>query len=230
MPIALAALGLVATVFFLTRKSKTATGGKVLDVGTPPPPPPRAWTTADFIALDATAKRLGMNSADLLLILESESALNPAAAYRDKDGFPVAVGLNQLTRVSNAVTGLTEEQRQALVTQPVSVQIPIVERFFQNIQWTKEHRGYPNATTIYAINFAPGRLMSRGNKPNTVLYSKADGISYELNKSFDVDKKGYITVSDLAVHLAKVSKRSSYRGALAALRMATDQPQLSPRL
>lgn len=228
MPIFLAALGLAGAVFFLTRKSKATTSGKYLDVGSPVPPPPKAWTTSDFMTLANIAASLGMNPADLLLILESESGLNPAAAYRDKEGFPLAVGLNQLTRVSNAVTGLTEEQRQALVTQPVSVQLPIVQRFFQNIQWTKERRGYPNATTIYAINFAPGRLIARGNKPETVLYSTADGASYELNKGFDTARKGYITVSDLASHLARVSKRASYKGALAALRVATEQPQLSP--
>lgn len=230
MPVFLIAMGVVAAAYFLSRSAGAASSRKPLDVGTPPPPPPKAWKNSDYLSLNQAAQRLGMNSADLLLVLESESGLNPAAAYRDKDGFPIATGLNQLTRVSNAVTGLTEEQRQALVSQPVSVQIPIVERFFQNIQWTKERRGYPNAATIYSINFAPGRLLSRGNRPETVLYSKADGVNYELNKGLDVDKNGTITVKDLSDHLAKVSKRVSYKGALAALRLATEQPALSPNV
>jgi hypothetical protein len=184
--------------------------------------------------LYSIANKLGMNAADLLAVLTSESGLNPAAANRDESGYPIAVGLNQLTAASNGATGLSEERRVSLLSQPVSAQLPYVEKYFQSQRWTMEGRSYPSAAVIYAVNYLPARVYERGSAPGTILADKNDGGLYWMNLGFDPTRKGYITVGDLGHHLDvsvvhdKGGSGRTYRGALAAMRAATGDAGLSP--
>ena len=59
-----------------------------------------AWSDADLRALDrACVEELGCKAEDLLAVLVSESKLDPAArSPKDPSKWPIAVGLNQLTR------------------------------------------------------------------------------------------------------------------------------------
>jgi len=181
-----------------------------------------AWTDIDFKTLDAMSKRLKMNTPDLLLVLTSESGLKPTAVYRRaSDGFPVAVGLNQLTSAANGAAGITEVQRVELLEKPVSFQLPIIERMFSNMAWTKSGKSYDNAGVIYAMNFAPSRVVSRGTALTTVLYEQGkDGVFYDQNKQLDTGKKGKITVGDLVEYMRRVSSSETYKAGLTRLRAA----------
>ena len=204
-------------------------------------PDPRSytpeWTDADFAALHAVARRLRMSPADLLLVLASESGLHPWAAYRvdedgdptkDPSGYPYAAGLNQVTKAANAALGLTEEQRTTIPTWSVARQLPLVERLFNAIAWTRAGKPYAHAGVVYAANFAPARMSEDLGK---VLYRKGvDGAAYSRNSGFDRAGKGYITVGDLVEHLRGVANGMTYKAALYRMARATRDGTLAPRL
>ncbi len=179
-----------------------------------------AWTDDDFAALASAANRLGMNPADLLLVLASESGLQPWAQYPKDSSEPIAVGLNQLTSVSDGITGLSEAERHALPSKSVAEQLPYVEKFFRGAANAYGIHAFPNATTIYLTNFAPAR-MSRGSAPETVIYDTSDGAAYTLNKGFDRDGKGTITIGDLTARLSTVATQPTYLEALGRLQAVT---------
>jgi hypothetical protein len=186
-----------------------------------------AWTDDDFRTVERIAHRFRMNPADFLLMLAGESNLNPMA--RNPLG---AVGLNQLTSAANSTAGITEAQRQMIPTLSVTAQLPIVERFFSNIQWTKDGRSYDNACMLWEANFSPGYMYSRGTSLDTILYSKlANPDAYDGNKGLDrsVPPKGYITVGDLCYRLKSVSRGTTYQSALRRLRAVTGR-SYSPNL
>lgn len=183
-----------------------------------------AWSDPDFAALAAAANRLGMNPADLLLVLASESGLQPSARNPSGSATPIAVGLNQITSVADGMLGLTEEDRWALPNKSVAEQIPYVEKFFRGAASAYGIGGYPNAGTVYLANFAPAR-MGRGTSDDTVIYDTSDGAAYTLNAAFDTDKKGSITIGDLNARLAQVAAQPTYDEALARLQEVTGNPR-----
>lgn len=189
-----------------------------------------AWTDDDFRKLSKIAVGNRQNPADLLLILTSESGLNPKAVNRRSDGFPIAVGLNQLTSAANSLVGITEEERQDLVNKSVDYQLDLVNKFFSGLQWTKSGKSYDNAGVIYEANFAPGRMTSRGTSLDTVLYDTGDGVAYTQNKQLDKAGKGKITVGDLVEYMRTVSEKAVYSAALQRLRAATGDDSLAPSL
>ncbi len=141
------------------------------------------------------------------------------------------MGLNQLTAISDAITGLSEAERQDVIHWSVSQQLPLVEKVFAALPWTRAGRTYDHAGIVYEGNFAPSRMLSRGTSPDTVLFSqKDDGIYYERNRGFDVANKGTITVGDLIEHIRKVVVTPAYHAALQRLRDATGDQALSPQL
>lgn len=228
LPIVLGGAAAAALIALASRTSARTPPQKPLETGTAPPPP--EWTVADWQTLVAMSQRLGINPADLALVLTSESGLHPWAQNPRVSATPVATGISQFTAASNGSTGLTEAQRIALVKQPVSVQLPLVERFYLNNPWTQQHKGYPNAGVVYAANYVPGRLVSRGSAPGTVLVSESDGPMYSQNKGLDFNGDGHITIQDLIEHLRKLSTGQTYLGALRMLREVTGNPSLSPNL
>jgi hypothetical protein len=217
--LAYAAAAITPIVLYRLASGSSSASGPMLSTAGGKPPP--WWSAADYRALYASAGRLGMSAADLLLVEASESGLNPAASY--PGGF--AVGLNQLTSASNALTGLTEAEREAVTSMSVAQQIPIVERYFRNLQWTREGRGYPTAGVVYAQNFLPGRAIARGAAPDTVL-----GTVEEFPPDAGLaDASGNYTVRSLEAHLRRVAGGATYKGALQAMRDATGDGSLSPR-
>jgi hypothetical protein len=195
------------------------------------------WEDDDFRALAAVAKKNRMNPADLLLVLASESGLHPWAAYRvdedgnattDKSGYPYAAGINQVTKAANDVLGITEAERATIPTWSVAEEIPLVDKLFRAISWTKTGKPYAHAGVIYAANFAPARM---SEDVNAVLYRQGvDGAAYTRNRGFDVAVKGYITVGDLVEHLRGVAMGPVYQSALRRLQAATGDAGLAPRL
>jgi hypothetical protein len=190
------------------------------------------WTDDDVEELYNIGKRLRMNPPDLALVLSSESGLKPNAVNKRKsDGFPIAVGLNQLTTAANKSAGITEEERLELMNKPVSYQLPLVENYFKNTSWFQSGKSFDHAGAIYEANFAPGRMFSRGTKVDVILYEKSkDGVFYTQNQQLDTAKKGYITVGDLVEYMRRVSKLPIYAAILTRMRKVMSNNSLAPRL
>lgn len=226
-----------ATVVMLVRSARGASGAS--GGGAPLPGVDRSeaesltpdWTEADFKALAELAARRKMSPADLLLVMTSESGLKPYAANRNAEGYPVAVGLIQFTSAANDAIGVTEGERVELVRSTVAEQLPLVDRMFGAIGWTKAGKTYDSAGVVYEAIFAPARMTSRGTTPDVILYTEADDpAAYRGNPGFDREKKGYITVGDLIDHLRVVAEQPVYLAGLQRLRDATGDSTLSPQL
>jgi hypothetical protein len=206
----------VADDFAGVRTSRTVVGAALTS----------AWTDDDLVTLAEIARKNRILDPDYLLrVLASESGLLPNAAYRDSSGYPVAVGLNQLTSVANGVVGITEEERKDIPNWSVSEQLPLIDKMFAAQPWNKAGHDYDSAAAVYEANFAPGRMLSRGTSYDTKLYEQGvDGAAYDQNKGLDYDKKGYITVGDLARRLDFVATLPTYQEALGRLRAVGGTP------
>lgn len=188
--------------------------------------PPSWWTPDDYRALDETSGRLGVNSANLLSVLRSESGLRPDAVFPGG----LARGLSQITEAGRAAAGLSESEWREFQTWPIQRQLPAIERYM-----SVEFDGKPptSAGGIYAFNFLPARAKARGTAPTTVL---AEVSEFGIDAGLDYDGDGRYEVSDLSRHLARYGDRKKdggpvdplYLGALAELRRATGKPGLSP--
>lgn len=184
------------------------------------------WTDQDIQYLDDMSYRILAYPPDMLLTLAGESGLKPFA--KAPTG---AVGLNQLTSAANSTAGITEAQRLAIPGLSVTEQLPIVDRFFSNLAWTKAGKSYPNVCVLWEANFSPGFMTSRGTSPDTKLYALSDkdgGKAYDANSKLDIEGKGWITVGDLCRRLGSVSKSEVYLAALSRLRDVTGK-DYSPR-
>lgn len=171
-----------------------------------------SWSDADFVAFDAMARANRADPPDLLNVIASEShTLEPSARNPvDPGSWPIAVGLNQLTRTAAAASGLIPQETWAgsksnlgawkvfadgVVKMTVGQQIPVVGAYYAASPWTKAGRAWPNAAKIYAYNAAGGTAM-KDLTDDTVIY--AEGTPEALaNRGLDVDGKGGITGRDL---------------------------------
>lgn len=171
------------------------------------------WNDEDFWSLGQVAADLGVPPADLLAVLFAESALDPAAVNRGADGFPVAVGLNQITGILNSALGISEAQRQTMPLWPVREQLPYVRKSFL----VSGVKGYalPDAGALYLMNFAPGRA-SQGFGGDVVLYdSTKHPKEYAANKGADREKKGWISLENMRQMLRSSVASSAFQAALA---------------
>jgi hypothetical protein len=187
------------------------------------------WTDADLLTFRAMSHRLGLNPADLLLVLYSESALKPSAAARGSDGYPHAVGLNQITSILNGSLGITEEQRLDMLNWSVAEQLPYVERSLYISGATKYD--FPDAGALYVLNFSPARL-ARGYGGLVVLYdSKTDPGAYAANKNADREKKGWINTENMRQALRANAGRPDFQAALKRYQAVTGdsaEPRIWP--
>lgn len=189
-----------------------------------------AWTDEDFRTLAAIARKNSIEDpAFLLLVMASESGLKPSAAnpLTNAAGNPAAVGLIQFTSVANDAIGITEAQRADMVNWSVAQQLPLVDKYFSVLPWTRAGRSYDNAAQVYEGVFAGGLMLSKGTSPETILYTKdVDGSAYDANAGFDTAGKGTITVGDLAAHLESVARGPIYQEALSRLRTVAPASRL----
>lgn len=171
-----------------------------------------AWSESDYRALIRAAAEIGARPLDLLLVLYSESGLNPnAIAY--VNGAPYARGLNQITPPNAAAMGLSDEQWERLSGgMSPAEQLPYVVRSIKSAYKTN---GFHDAGELYQLNFAPASL-NKGTADSLVLYS--GGSAYANNKVFDVGRKGYITVGDLREHLRKIATYGDFQKHAARLK------------
>jgi hypothetical protein len=178
------------------------------------------WTDQDLLDFRAMAQRLNLRPADLLLVLFCESGLKPWAATpaKTKDGYPVAVGLNQITSILNSSLGLDEESRAALLDKPVSEQLPYVER---SLRLFAGKYALPDAGALYTLNFAPARL-AKGADGNVVLYdSKVDPGAYNSNRPADIGNKGFINIEDMRIALRRNANNPGFLAALGRYQAVT---------
>lgn len=176
-----------------------------------------------FVELLGVASRLRVeNPADLLLALYSESNLKHGAAYRNANGYPTAVGLNQITRVRSDAMGLTQPKgsdapRVALLDLSEIDQLPYVEKSFLS---TGFHGPYTSAGHVYIANFAPYYL-PQAHKPDQILYSDP-GIVH-ANGTINKNHDGVITVREVNEWLRDKDREGSerYQAALERLRAAS---------
>ena len=183
------------------------------------------WSPDDFRRLAGVALSLRMDPEDLLKVLASESGLNPHAT-NNSGGPKTAVGLNQLTPITNSIVGITELERQQIPLMPVAWQLEYMRRYFAGLPYTKRGGAYPNAGVIYTANFAPNKLLG-GISPDRVLYTHGvDGAAYDLNKSLDFGQKGSITMGDMTTQAERVTNHKLYQTAVSRLRKALAQQPL----
>ena len=176
------------------------------------------WIPSDYNALVELSKHINADPEDLLLVLFSESGLNPKATYWQGD-FALAVGLNQITPAAGRAMGISEDERKSITSYSPSDQLlTYVKRYFDAIPKPPGNI-YVSPGQLYQANFAPGTL-PRGAGRDTILYTRGkDGQSYDLNKALDYNSDGYITVGDLDDHLAyKIAKNKRFQAALVQLR------------
>lgn len=161
-------------------------------VPTPAPPAPRtssltpAGASASVTALIGVAQRLGIDPQALLAVAFKESSLNPAAAYRDKQGNVKAAGLIQFTGTTAGAYGLTLDR---ILKMSPAEQAPYIERYLRE---AGVQRG-ASLEQVYAAVFA-----GNANKTGRVLYTTADGKAYSDNKGLDLNSDGQITSMEAA--------------------------------
>lgn len=212
-------------IFTWWRKSHAApASGPALDTSGGKPPP--WWHASDYVALAAMSKRLGINPANLLAIMRSESGLNPHAMYPGG----IARGLTQITKAGQASAGLSDADFEDFQNWTIQEQLPHIERYMRN-----EFGGTPprSAGGLYAWNFLPAFAREKGTAPDVVLAPVKD---YPDDSALDYDGDGFYEVRDLSNRLARYGARKEdgtpvdtlFLGALQAMRDATGNPTLSP--
>jgi|SRR5579859_429383 len=216
---------LTLAIFAWWRKGHASpASGPALDTSGGKAPP--WWTPADYKALAATSARLGINPANLLAIMRSESGLNPSAMYPGG----IARGLTQITEAGRASAGLSESDFEDFQNWSIQEQLPRIEKYMR-----EEFAGSPPQTAggLYAYNFLPAYAREKGTAPDTVLASVED---FPADSALDYDDDGQYEVRDLSNRLARYGARKDdgspvdtlYLGALQGLRDATGDQSISP--
>jgi hypothetical protein len=189
-----------------------------------------SWSDQDFEALRATATQLRMDAPDLLTVLVSEShTLEPSARNpADPNAWPIAVGLNQITRSAAAASGLIAQETtrgsnfgawcdfadKTLASTP-GQQMPILAAYYGASQWTRAGKPWPDAVKIYAFN-AGGGDETKPVDDTTVIYA-AGSPGYEGNKALDLDGSGEITGKDLRIAVDYHQRSPLFHAALLRL-------------
>jgi len=178
------------------------------------------WSDDDLRELTRIARKYRITDPEFILrVMGSESGMHPWAVNKASDGSPVAVGLLQFTRIATKSLRITEAEWATIPAKSVREQLVLVDRFYASQPWTKAGRVYDAASTVYMANAAPNLMLSKGVSLDTVLYdAEKNPDAYNGNKGLDVEKKGYITVRDLARRLDKIEKMPSYQEMVKRLR------------
>jgi hypothetical protein len=184
-----------------------------------------SWSDADLVTLAGICAKNRMDPYDLLAVFTSESGADPTARNpRNKNDWPVAVGLNQLTRVAAAAAGLIPKATaeddtsnysewktfaDSVVKMSVAQQLPLVDNYYASAQWTKAGNVWKSAAKIYAYNAAAG-TDNRDIDDGSVVYSPGTP-GYNGNTGLDLDGVGGITGKDLRRAIETMWERPVYQ-------------------
>lgn len=153
------------------------------------------WKDGDFAALDRLCADIGCKAEDLLLVLTSESKIDPTAVNRNSSGWPIAVGLNQLSRAPATALGLVPKGdmdawktfAEAFIKKPVAEQLPIVLQYYKSVPYGAMGKPYHSPAKLYQANAAPS-TMFMGDETGTVLYPYGSD-SFTQNKPLWILRK-----------------------------------------
>lgn len=184
----------------------SSTSPSATAVGIPSATGAQSQQTGDFMSeVNRVSEKFGLNPADMLALMRSESSLNPQAVNASTG----ATGLIQFMPATARSLGTTTE---ALRGMSAAQQMQYVEKYFDSVRLPQG----ASAGQLYAYVFLPGRARRE------VLTAAGENF-YEANRGLDMDGDGRITISDLDMRMAR------YGGTLAsssASMAAADQAQL----
>ena len=184
-----------------------------------------AWADADFVSLSNICAKNKMDPADLAAVFTSEANADPTARNpRNKNDWPIAVGLNQLTRVAAAAAGLIPQEAvpgdqsnfgawkafaDSVIKMSVAQQLPLVDNYYASAKWSKAGNVWKSAAKIYAYNAAAGTDM-RDIDDGSLIYAKGTP-EYAGNTGLDLDGVGGVTGKDLRLAIETMWGRPVYQ-------------------
>ena len=174
------------------------------------------WSEEEIAQFRSMAARLELDPRNLLGPIASESNCSPAA--HNPGG---AVGLIQFEPSTLRDLGWNAGT-DAFAQLTVSEQLPYVERYFQaRIGALRAAHGTMGA--IYTAMFLPA-LISHAVDQTYVLCGQHGPLAwaYAANKSFDVDRKGLVTVGDLVGSAERALARPGPSAILSAIEDAQE--------
>ena len=159
-------------------------------------------------ALWAISDATGARPEYLLPVLANESGLDPSVA--NHAGAPYyGIGQNGTDAIAAAGT-----DPQTYLTWSASEQLSkVVGPYFQGI--ANRYGDFGSGLRVYQAEFLPGTLASV-NSLSGVIASAPDA-TYEANKGFDTDNKGFITLGDLGAAVAHQAAQPYVQSAINAV-------------
>lgn len=189
------------------------------------------WTDDDFRALRGWCSKIDCDPEELLLVLTSESRLRPDA-MNPATGFPLAAGLNQMTRIAfQAIDKLPKDDNQAKQLFPalawatakmsVAAQFDsVVVPYFLKVR--ESFKGKWTPAGLYMANAAPSQ-MNKSTDVNAVIYPKGSA-AYDGNKGLDTNGDGQVTTRDLQNAVEYHRETPEYVAAKYRFRVANGLP------
>ena len=174
------------------------------------------WTQDEVRAFRAMAGRLGLDPRNLLGPIANESGCNPAA--HNPGG---AVGLIQFEPATLRDEGWTQGT-DAFAKLSVLEQIPYVERYFAARKAALDAAG-GGMGAIYTAMFLPAFIAKAGDMTYQLCADVGTlSWAYAANRSFDTQRKGFVTVGDLVNAAEKALERPGPAAVLTAIQDAQD--------
>lgn len=203
--------------------------------------------------LVAMTSKIGMKPEDLLAVMLTESAFDPAA----RNPYSNASGLIQFMPSTLSSVGWhgTPEQFRELSG---AEQLDYIEKYINNVMKVNKGQSFSSAHQYYIANLWPvGLLLSgvRQNNPETAFLEsnpeptqetnsngepwskkyfdvgvkilvKTEKKAYQANNGFDKAKKGSITVGDMMAHMERNKQDPRYLAMIEEMKRSINQPSL----
>lgn len=182
-----------------------------------------------FAYLIPMASRIGSRPEDVLVVLSSESGLNPASTK----GMPYH-GLNTIGANEALGIGLTAQEWADIPTMTPEQNLPIVEKYYTALLSKVGRKGFANALDLYLSNAGYGIWALGHIDPNQVMYPA--GSAWNGNYALDNypaavgktlaqanamvqsgDLKGYISVDDLRRFMLRDNVKPIWKTAVKGL-------------
>lgn len=170
------------------------------------------------------SKTNNINPLHMLMIMYSESGVTPSAAARNKNGTIVAAGISQIQPSNFEALGWRGSAEEFIKLSDEQ-QLPFTFRYMRPYL----EKGLTEAHHIYACNFLPARCVGNWKQDGYVLCGGRGQVeegnevlqwAYDANRVLDANRDGFITMSDLKDHLAKVCRGRAWDSRLSELTAA----------